>query len=603
MTHADEIPRFRIAILAELAPRPGFAAAAGNVPRRPTRLDKTSLAPLLAGIGPSVSIEVRDPMGEAEEKIRLEITFREPKGLRPDMLAESQAELRALAESHRILRELRDGKTSSLAQVTERLPRILTRASWANAVIAALSGAGSSASGAAEGAEKPGGAGVVKTPTTGATGAPPESILSRLLEQVDVAPPAVAASPGTSRASSIIAAVARGSSAPKSKTDARPAIDLVERAYRTLLASILAHPELRRLASAWQGLRWIVDRCDFRSGVELELACVLREEVLATLRAMAERDEDSSEPAVDLFVVDHSIGVGEVDLLAAWADVAAGVRAPIVVSIEPGILSVERLDDLDEAVRRAEEPSAVLHEKLRAFAKTDDARWVVAAVNGALARGPHLAARGAEIPYEERPDARGLDIVSAPYLIAALCAASHKRTGWATDIQGAPSGVVEDLPLSFVVEDGDNVAIPLEAFVRETAARALGRAGIAVAACMANRDQALFFRVPALHRAVGDKGESSTATLSDQLFTRRLANAVEVLASAVPASADVRAVEQTATIVLAELFGMDHPKPEIRVGVVDDPGSGGKQLRLSCSPRGFQGVSVSRLDLAARLGG
>ena len=599
MTHADEIPRFRIAILAELAPRPAFAAASGKVPRRPTRLDKTSLGPFFAEIGASVSIEVGDPLGAAGVKLRLEIAFREPKGLRPDMLGESQPELRALTEAHRLLRELREG-TASLTQVTERLPRILARASWSDAVVAALSSAG--AGGNAAPAAETLAAGAAKAPSTGATGAPPESILSRLLEQVDVAPPAAAPSPGVSRASSIIAAVARGSSAPKARTDARAALDLVEGAYRTLLASILAHAEMRRLASAWQGLRWVVERCDFRSGVELEVACVPRDEVLATLRAMAERDEDSSEPAVDLFVVDHAIGVDDVERLAGWADVAASVRAPVVVSVEPALLSVERLDDLEEAVRRAEEPGALLHEKLRAFAKTDDARWVVAAVNGALARGPHLAARGAEITYEERPDARGLDVVASPYLIASLCAASHKRSGWATDIQGAQAGVVEDLPLSFVASEGEDLAIPLEAFVRETAARALGRNGIAVASCLANRDQALFFRVPALHREGGDKGESSTATLADQLFTRRLAEAVELLASAVPASADVRAVEQTATLVLAELFGSDHPKPEIRVGVVDDPATGGKQLRLSCSPRGFHGVSVSRLDLAARLG-
>jgi predicted component of type VI protein secretion system len=408
--------------------------------------------------------------------------------------------------------------------------------------------------------------------------------------------------PGVPRVSSIIAAVARGSSAPRTGADPRLALDLVERAYRALLASILAHPEMRRLASAWLGLRWFVDRCDFRSGVELEVACVPREEVLQTLRGWAERDEDSDEPPIDLFLVDHGVGPEDVALLAAWGSVAAGARAPVVVSLDPSSFVTGGLATLDEAVRRADDPTTLIDERLRAFARTDDARWVVASVNGARARPPHAANRGAEIAYEEASEAAAHDVVSPSLLVGAIAAASHTRCGWATDVQGVSGGIIDDLPLGFAVDDGEELSIPLQALVRETAARALGRQGIAVASCVANRDQAMFFRVPTLFREPSDEGERATATLGDQLFTRRLAGALELVASAVPATSEVRAIEETAIIVLTDLFGNDRAKPEIRIGVEGEPRAGNRVLRLSCSPRGFHGVSLSRVDLAARIG-
>lgn len=590
-----EVPRFRIAICTELAPRPAFLAAGGHEPRRPLRVDKVALAPLFASIAPSISLEVADPFAAAES-VRVEVTFRETKGLKPDILAEHQAELRALTETHRLLRELREGR-SSAAHLAERLPGLLTRPAWSKAVLDALSG--KSAAPAAS---------VTRAPASAAAAAPPpaEGSLSRLLDQVDLASPADAsgtpASPGVPRVSSIIAAVARGSSAPRPGAEPRQALELVEGAYRALLAGILAHPELRRLASAWLGLRWFVDRCDFRSGVELEVACVPREDVLRTLEAWAERDEDSEEPAIDLCLVDHGVGPEDVALLASWAAVAAQARSPLVVTLEPKALTVDTLRGLDEAVRRAAEPVDVVDERLRTFARTDDARWVVASANGAQARSPHVPTRGAEIPYEESADAAGADLVSPSLLVGALCAGSHTRRGWATDLHGVPGGVIEDLPLSFIVDDGEDLTIPLHALVREAAARALGRQGIAVSSCVANRDQAMFFRVPTLHREATDEGERSTTTLGDQLFTRRLANALDLVASAVPASSELRAIEETAAIVLSDLFGNDRAKPELRIGVTGEPKAGERLLTLSCTPRGFQGVSLRRVDLAARLG-
>lgn len=596
MSNAEgaEVPRFRIAICSELAPRPAFLAAAGHQARRPMRVDKLALAPLFASIAPSISLEVADPFAPAEQ-VRVEVAFRETKGLKPDFLAEQQSELRALTETHRLLRELREGR-SNAAQLAERLPRILTRPAWSKAVIDALSGKA-----AAPAAPAPPPAAPAPPPPP-----PAEGALSRLLDQVDVAAPdpsGAPASPGVPRVSSIIAAVARGSAAPRAGTEPRQALDLVAGAYRALLTSILAHPELRRLASAWLGLRWFVDRCDFRSGLELEVACVPREEVLRTLQAWAERDEDSEEPAVDLYLVDHGVGPEDVALLASWAAVAAQARSPLVVSLEPRALVVDTLRGLDDAVRRAAEPIDVVDERLRTFARTGDARWVVAAANGAQARAPHVPTRGAEIPYEETAEAAAADLVAPSLLVGALCATSHARRGWATDLQGVPGGVIEDLPLSFIVSDGEDLTIPLHALVRETAARALGRQGIAVASCVANRDQALFFRVPTLFREATDEGERSTTTLGDQLFTRRLANALDLVASAVPATADVRAIEETAAIVLSDLFGNDRAKPELRIGVSGEPKAGERVLTLSCSPRGFHGVSLSRVDLAARLGG
>jgi type VI secretion system protein ImpC len=375
----------------------------------------------------------------------------------------------------------------------------------------------------------------------------------------------------------------------------------LEQAFRNLLDGILHHPEVHRLESTWRGLRLLVEHCDRKTGVEVDVVNAGREAVADALQRLGESDPER--PAIDLILIDQHLEPIAVDLahLDKWAGLASVLLAPIVLAGHPTMLGVDSLEQVarsTSALSTSDDGRAVA---LRSAALRESSRWVALVLNDPLVRAPYTqgTSRLQQPPYEE--DASDPDAhvhANGAYVVGALCARSHAKLRWPTAITGIRDGVIGNLPVHTLHDRGEEAAVPLEVVPTEDAVREVARAGLTMLTCAPNTDAAVLTRAPVLHRGTAGTG-AAAGTLGDQLFVGRFARAVQQVAAAIPAGTDPRAAEEVARIALAEMFDRAAPAgPEVVTKV--DPKRG--SLEVTVRPRRFAGITLEELTLGAALG-
>jgi type VI secretion system protein ImpC len=586
---------FRIVVLSELTARPAFSTAAPPS-ADPITIDKLSFDQAMATLAPTLAIEVDDPIvGGAP--MRIDLRFSELKAFKPDLLVDQVPPLRALVEARKIVQGLKERRIDATAARTQ-LVRILPRPAWADSLTSEV-----------------GIAVAPRTPaTSGGDGAPKGGgALDSLLDKVEIgAPPAESApepapeAPATGdRFANIVAAVAksvRGPEGERPRVVVGTALERVERAFARLLSDILQHPEVRRLEEAWRGVRLLVDRCDFRAGVEVSVVSVDAEGVAEALERLARRlGPESTKAPIDLLIVDQQVGTSQAELkrLEAWASIGAVMRAPIVTNGVPAMLGVDSLEALATVQKRltqSDDPRALA---VRAAAAQEDTRWITLALNGVLVRAAYTAqtARLREVPFSE--SAHGNVFARPAFAIAALAAIAWVRTTWPCLMVGPRNGMLDNLSVHEVTEDGNTFAIPLETFVSLDTQGSVARAGLAMFSCSPNHDGAILSRAPMLYRgpAVAAGDAPALLNLGDQLFCARFSHAVEQLAGSIPRGTDPKAIGEVAQITFAELFAKaPQPHPQVDVAVGTDG------LDVTVRPRGFMGVQIEEITLSAQLG-
>lgn len=585
----------RIVVFSELAARADFAT--GPLPAAdPLAVDKLAFDRLVATITPALAIELPDPFVPAAPPLRIDLYFRELKELRPDAIVAQVPALRALVDARKIVQAVKERRTSA-TDARAQLARVLPRPTWADALVSEVT-------------ERPAPAPTLAAARTGPPPAP--SGLDALLDQVDFVAPAAPAdaepdADAKPRLHDILAAVTGGGRAsrpPSAVVGTAP--EKVEAAFARVLGGVLRHPEVRRLERAWRGLRFLVDQCDFRAGVEVDVVPVGPEALESAMVRLAERSAEAGRAPVDLFVVDAEVEATakELERLVKWSELAEGFRAPLVVNGHPSLLGESSLGALARTMRRISSQDDPRAAAMRAVAARESSRWLAIAFNGVLARAAYtqLTSRLRDIPFTEEGVAEANVFVGPAFVVAALAAKSYVRLGWASQITGGRDGVLGNLPVHEVKEDSTHYAIPVETFVAQDALAEVTRSGFIMLTCPANSDAVVLSRAPVVYRGptVGAReGAPAESTLSDQLFVGRLAGAVEQLAAAIPEGSDPQAIVEVVRVTLAELFATAPPSgPDTEVRI--DPQR--RQLQVTVRPRRFAGVSVEEVTLGAPLG-
>jgi type VI secretion system protein ImpC len=585
----------RIVVLSELTPRADYAT--GPAPHlEAIPIDKLSFDRVMEALAPSLAIEVKDPFVPTDPPLRVDLRWRELKALRPDAIVEQVPLLRALVDARRVVEDVR-GRRLSAANARAQLARILPRPSWAESLTSEVTERAG-----IEGGDRGG-----RSPPVGGS-----SPLDDLLDKVDIKGPEsarAAVGPPAGNLSAIVTAIAKSArgneSVPAAVVGSAP--ERVERAFARIVGDVLRHPEVRRLERAWRSLRLLVDACDFRAGVEVDAVPTDAEGVERAFRRLADRaGGESSRAPVDLFVIDHDVAATAVDLarLEKWGEMAEAFRAPLVTNGTAGLLGVDDLAQIAKTTRRLaniDDPRSVA---VRGVASRDAARWIALAFNHVLLRSPYTAStsRVRDLPFaEDAADRDACVFGGAAIVVAGLSARSFVKHGWPTAIVGPQNGVFGNLPVHEVADAGQTFAIPLETFVTTDAQTEAARAGFTLLGCAANHDAAVLMKAPVLYRGPtvgGGADNPAGSTLGDQLFVGRLANAIEQLAAAIPNNADPKAIEETARVMLSELFANAAPSgPEIEVAV----DTVRQLMQVTVRPRRYAGVSLEEVTLGAQL--
>jgi type VI secretion system ImpB/VipA family protein len=569
-SNGDDSGRFRIAVVGDLLPKAAYITSSAP-PLRAYRASAGAVDSLLSQVPLTFRLDVADPFSDG--RLRVDLRIRELRDFRPDLVVEQVPALRALAQLRTQWPTL---ARLEPAEVRATLARALPVAHWAE-VLGALVQEGASS-----------------RPSTApsAPQLPPSSVpsvasgIDALLERVDVGGTPKTPSAGSVSAS-LIAQVARGGAARVGTATAALAAR-VDRAFFDLINAIVDHPEWCRLERGWRALRLLLQ--DAKSPVEVEVlfANPSRPEGLDALFAHLHERNGELEPPPDLIVLEHDLLLDNTAMarVGAWAEVAADLRAPLLVSVAP---TTADSDDAGALLQQAG-----THEW---------ASWVVIASNGGLLRPPHTveSIRVQNAASRKQDDARAstqepwnaaLLFAPAAYLLARLCARSFTRSRWPSSITGAEDGVLSGFDVHAL---SDTAAIATERLIGLEKANEWAHRGVMTFASVLNRDTLACIAAPTL--AAGSAG-STGPSLSDQLFAARVAGIVLSLGAAIPRDADPKAAEEAAVITLAELF----PKDGLRVPTVSATVAAGR-LEVTVKTNRFAGTSATELTMDAALTG
>ncbi|MCA9618864.1 MAG: type VI secretion system contractile sheath large subunit [Myxococcales bacterium] len=323
---------------------------------------------------------------------------------------------------------------------------------------------------------------------------------------------------------------------------------------------ILHHPVFQGLEASWRGLKFVVDRVDFRENIRVEMLNVSKAELL-------EDFQDSPEiPQCGLFRVMYSAEYGQFGgrpfglvvgnyeftptprdmyLIDACASVATMAHAPFVAGASPAFFGLENwltLPQLDELEALFAGPQ---YTKWRAFRENDDARYVGLCLPRFLLRLPYGARsnRVPEFEYEEDVTGHHERYLwgNAAFAFATRVADSFARYRWSLHIIGPNSGgTVEDLPLHEYEALGRiQTKIPTEIVITERREVEIARQGFIPFCYRRDTENACFFSAHScqLPKTFGISEEGRKAELNHRLSTQlpyllmtcRLAHYIKVM--------------------------------------------------------------------------
>jgi type VI secretion system protein ImpC len=323
---------------------------------------------------------------------------------------------------------------------------------------------------------------------------------------------------------------------------------------------ILHNPTFQKLESSWRGLKFVIDRCDFRENIKVELLNCSKDDLLADFEDApevvksglyktvysAEFGQFGGKPYAAI-VSNYEFGPGPQDiaLLQKCAAVAAMSHAPFLAAAGPqffGLKDYLNLPNLKDLKSLFEGPQ---YTKYNSFRETEDSRYVGLLMPRFLLRLPYGANT---VPikgfnYEEEVVGNHDRYLwgNATYAFATRLADSFAKYRWAPNIIGPQSGgSVENLPLHQYEAMGEiQTKCPTEIMLTDRREFELSEEGFIALTFRKDSDNACFFSANSVQKPkyFGQSEEGRAAELNYRLGTQlpymfiicRLAHYLKVL--------------------------------------------------------------------------
>jgi type VI secretion system protein ImpC len=326
------------------------------------------------------------------------------------------------------------------------------------------------------------------------------------------------------------------------------------------LDEILHYPEFQRLESTWRGLKFAVDRTDFRENIKAEMLNCSKDDLQADfedapevtksglykIAYSAEYGQFGGKPYGAIFA-DYAFGPGPQDiaLLQSCAAVAAMTHAPFLAAAGPQFfggsdyLTVPNLKDLKSIFEGPQ------YAKWQAIRESEDGRYVGLLMPRFLLRLPYgdKTVPAKTFNYEENVVGNHTAYLwgNATYAFATRLAESFAKYRWCPNVIGPQAGgTVEDLPLHQYDAMGEiQSKIPTEILISERREFELSEEGFIALTYRKDSDNACFFSASSIQKPkyFGQSTEAKEAELNFRLGTQlpylmvccRIAHYVKVL--------------------------------------------------------------------------
>jgi len=324
--------------------------------------------------------------------------------------------------------------------------------------------------------------------------------------------------------------------------------------------AILHHPDVQRLESAWRGLKFAVDRTNFRENIKMELLSVSKEDLLEDFEDApditksglykqvytAEYGQFGGEPVGAMIAnYEFSPSAPDIALMQSIASVGAMAHAPCIAAAGPQFFGEEdflKLPNLKDLHAIFEGPQ---YAKWNSFRESEDARYMALTLPRFLLRLPYDEENNPvkAFNYNETVTDGHENYLwgNAAFAFATRLADSFAKYRWCPNIIGPQSGgTVDDLPLHQFEAMGEvQTKIPTEVLISERREFELAEEGFIALAMRKGSDNACFFSANSCQKpkyfGTSKEGKEAEANykLGTQLpytmITNRLAHYIKVL--------------------------------------------------------------------------
>ena len=323
---------------------------------------------------------------------------------------------------------------------------------------------------------------------------------------------------------------------------------------------VLHHPTFQKMESAWRGLKFVIDRTNFRENVKVELLNVSKDDLLMDFEDTPEIPKSGMYKIVysaeygqfggkpyGLIVGNYDFGPGPQDiaLLQNCAAVAAMSHAPFLAAAGPKFFGLDdylTLPNMKDLKAIFEGPQ---YTKWQSFRESEDARYVGLAMPRFLLRLPYgqntMPVKGFNFEEEVVGEHGKYLWGNSAFALATRVADSFAKYRWCPNIIGPQAGgAVEDLPLHQYEAMGEiQTKCPTEIMLTERREFELSEEGFIGLTMRKDSDNACFFSANSCQKAkyFGQSEEGRDAELNYRLGTQlpylfitcRLAHYIKVL--------------------------------------------------------------------------
>lgn len=307
------------------------------------------------------------------------------------------------------------------------------------------------------------------------------------------------------------------------------------------LDEILHHEKLQQLESAWRGLKFLVDRTNFRSNIKIEILDISKDALREDFEYLSEvvqsglyhhvygeeYDTPGGEP-IAAMIANYEFGASAPDiaLLQNVSKVAAAAHCTFIAAASHRMFGVDRVDGISSIPDLENIFETGQYAKWRSFREEEDSRYVGLTFPRFLLRTPY---------DPEANPVKGFTYVekvadhdkylwgNASFALGANMTRSFERNGWCVQIRGPESGgLVENLPLHlYQVGGNQQIKIPTEITITDGRESELSELGFIPLSWYRNTDYAVFFSANSVQKPKTYTGpDGAKATANSRLCSR-----------------------------------------------------------------------------------
>ena len=323
---------------------------------------------------------------------------------------------------------------------------------------------------------------------------------------------------------------------------------------------ILHHDDVQKLESAWRGLKYVVDKTNFRENIKLEMLSVSKDDLLEDFEDspevvksglyqhcyVAEYGQFGGNP-IGAMIANYDFGPGpqDIKLLQYTASVAAMAHAPFIAAAGPQFFGIDDYQDLPGLKDLDSLFEGPTYTKWRGFRESEDARYVGLTAPRFLLRLPYDEEANPVKAFNYNENVRDSHNSylwgNAAFAFATRLTDSFAKYRWCPNIIGPQSGgAVDDLPLHNYESMGDiETKIPTEVLVSDRREYEMSEQGFISLTMRKGSDNAAFFAANSAQKPkfFGNSTEGKAAETNYKLGTQlpymfvtcRLAHYIKVL--------------------------------------------------------------------------